>query len=228
MSLVTGKRNHENLVQVVKDFANRSGNKVPMLTTTDDCSAYEDVLLQQYGEDVVPERKRKKGRPGKPYKKWPAKAAYATVKKTYKRGQVLATRRELVHGTPEDLAEALEKSKASKEINTAFMERQNGTDRTYNARKARKTYEFSKSLLVHMAVSFFVMVCYNYHHLHRGLILSVEEGRCLHRTPAMAKGLASEPWTVKRLLATQVVGYVPPTVPTAEHLGWRSSTGPAP
>ncbi len=228
ISCVIGKRNRETLVEVVKDFANRTGNRPPRLTTTDDCSSYPDVLLEQYGETVVPEKTGRPGRPREPYLKWPRNACYATVKKTYKKGSVASTRRELVYGTPEDLAEALEKSSASTGINTAFMERQNGTDRSYNARKARKTYEFSKDLLVHMAVSFFVMVCYNFHHLNRGLRLSLGAGQYLNRTPAMAKGLADRPWTVRDILETQVVGFVPPTFPVLADLGRRSPVGPAP
>jgi Na+-driven multidrug efflux pump len=76
------------------------------------------------------------------------------VKKTYKKGKVTAVDRKLVHGTAEGLAEARESSCASNKINTAFVERQNGTDRTYNARKVRRTCQFSKDLLVHVAVMF--------------------------------------------------------------------------
>jgi hypothetical protein len=38
---------------------------------------------------------------------------------------------------------ALKLSKVSNKINTAFVERQNGTDRGRNGRKTRKTYCFS-------------------------------------------------------------------------------------
>jgi IS1 family transposase len=39
---------------------------------------------------------------------------------------------------------ALQSSAVSKQINTAFVERQNGTDRKRNGRKVRKAYCFSK------------------------------------------------------------------------------------
>ena len=73
------------------------------------------------------------------------------------RGQV--SERKLVHGTQEDLTRALAASTSSTKINTAFVERQNGSDRGLNARKARKTYEFSKDLGVHFAVIWWVMFC---------------------------------------------------------------------
>ena len=50
----------------------------------------------------------------------------------------------VVFGTMAAVLAALGMSKVSRTINTAFVERQNGTDRHRNARKARKTYRFSK------------------------------------------------------------------------------------
>ena len=49
-----GKRTRENIKEVVSDFAQRTGGRPPALITTDDCSTYEQVLLEQYGEVVVP------------------------------------------------------------------------------------------------------------------------------------------------------------------------------
>ena len=141
-----------------------------------------------------------------------------------------AVDRELVHGTEHDLAAALHASASSSEINTAFVERQNGTDRTYNSRKRRKTYEFSKELLLHVAVSWWVLFCYNFHHLHRGLRLRRPEGRYLHRTPAMALGLVERPLTVADILTAQVVGfeYPSPTTPASFRRHHGPGVGPAP
>jgi hypothetical protein len=194
---------------VVADFADRTGNVPPELITTDDCSTYADALLEQYGETIAPEKTGARGRPRKPFKRMPEGAVYATVNKDYSKGTVTAVDRKLVHGTEEDLTRALESSSCSDKINTAFVERQNGTDRSYNARKARKTHQYSKDLLVHIAVSWWVMVCYNFHHLHAGLRQRRADGTYLHRTPAMSIGLASKPLTVRELLSTQVVGFSP-------------------
>jgi IS1 family transposase len=48
---------------------------------------------------------------------------------------------------------ALKASVCSRTINTSFVERQHGTDRHRNARKARKTYRFSKDWRVHEAMT---------------------------------------------------------------------------
>jgi hypothetical protein len=207
VSMVIGKRSKDNVKKVVADFADRTGNVPPELITTDDCSSYADAFLEQYGETIIPEKTGARGRPRKPFKRMFKGTVYATVNKDYSKGTVTAVDRKLVHGTEEDLTRALESSSCSDKINTAFVERQNGTDRSYNARKARKTYQYSRDLLVHIAVSWWVMLCYNFHHLHAGLRQSHADGTYLHRTPAMAIGLATKPLTVRELLATQVVGF---------------------
>jgi hypothetical protein len=203
VSLVVGKRDTETLTEVVADFADRTGGAPPALTTSDDCSTYADVLFEQYGQTIVPPRTGKRGRPRQPFKQWPAGAVYATVNKIYRKGEVTAVDRKVVFGTEEDLIQALTSSSASGKINTSFIERQNGTDRTYNSRKARKTYEFSKDLLIHVAVTWWVMFCYNFHHLHRGLRLRLPDGTWQQRTPAMVIGRAEHPLTMVEILIRQ-------------------------
>lgn len=163
------------------------------------------MLLEQYGERVVPPNGGRAGRAAVHHTRWPPGAVYATVNKTYAKGRVAAVRRSLVHGTQRDLQHALEMSPHSTTINTSFVERQNATDRNFNARKARKTYEFSKDLLLHVAVTWWVMFCYNFHHIHRSLRLRKPDETFEHRTPAMAIGLALRPLSVKDMLMTQRV-----------------------
>ena len=131
-------------------------------------------------------------------------------------------------GTEEDLAGALAASSQSEQINTSFIERQNGTDRGLNARKARKTYEFSKDLVLHAAVSWWVLFCYNFHHLHRSLRQSLGDGSFLPRTPAMAIGLAQRPLSIADILSTPVVGFTPSGSPSRAALGLRHAVEPAP
>ena len=54
----------------------------------------------------------------------------------------VATR--VIFGTAAGVEAALAHSGVSRTVNTAFVERHNGTDRNRNARKVRKTYCFSK------------------------------------------------------------------------------------
>jgi hypothetical protein len=184
--------------------------------------------MEQYGETVVPPRTGKPGRPRKPLRQWPEGTAYATVKKTYAKGTVSAVERKLVHGSEGALARALADSASSDKVNTAFVERQNGTDRTYNARKVRKTLQFSKDLAVHAAVTWWVMFCYNFHHIHRGLLQRMADGTYRPRTPAMAAGLAERPRSVADILATQVVGFTASARVSPAAFGIRCTSGPAP
>ncbi len=57
---------------------------------------------------------------------------------------------------------ALGMSRVSRAISTAFVERQNGTDRHRNARKARKMYRFSKDWRYHEAVTYLTMYVYDF------------------------------------------------------------------
>jgi IS1 family transposase len=228
IAVVVGKRTGEAARAVVGQFADRTGNVPPALITTDDCNSYAGPLMEQYGELVVPERTGRPGRPRRPFPQWPVGSAYATVNKVYRKGKVASVTRTLVHGTPEALQAALETSPVSTEINTAFIERQNGTDRNYNARKARKTYEFSKDLVFHLAVTCWVFFCYNFHHLHRGLRQRRPDGSYVQFTPAMAAGLAATPWTVAEIITTQVVGFTPPPRATTADFGNFYVRGPAP
>ena len=68
----------------------------------------------------------------------------------------------VVFGTIAAVLAALALSPVSKAINTAFVERHNGTDRNRNGRKVRKTYCFSKDWQVHEAVTYFTMYSYNF------------------------------------------------------------------
>jgi IS1 family transposase len=214
VSMEIGKRTPETLQVVVSDFAERTGWRPPALITTDGYQSYAPLLMSQYGVWVEPPKTGLPGRPRQGYLEWPQGSVYATVIKTYKEGEVQGVRRELVYGTEQELAAALDASPVSTQINTAFVERQNGTDRSRNARKARKTYSFSKSLLLHLAVSWWVVGCYNFHDLHRSLREALPDGTYQHRTPAMAIGLRTRPLSIGELMRTQVVARVTRRRPT--------------
>ena len=75
---------------------------------------------------------------------------------------MVAVEQEQVFGTAEALDEALSESSASQSVNTSFVERHHGTDRSRNARKSRKTYQFSKDWEIHEAMTYFTMYSYNF------------------------------------------------------------------
>ena len=84
-------------------------------------------------------RTHKPGRPQAPYKVPPKDLRYATVHKTRCKGRVVKIDYRVVFGDQLSVEQALTRSPVSNKINTAFVERQNGTGRHRNARKIRKT-----------------------------------------------------------------------------------------
>ena len=127
----------------------------------------------------------------------PAGLTYATVHKEREHDRVVAVERRLIFGTELGLEAALGASAVSRAVNTSFVERQHGTDRGRNARKARKTYRFSKDWRVHEAMSYFTLYRYNFGWAVRTSRQRDERGRWQRRTPAMAAGLSDHVWSLR-------------------------------
>ena len=101
---------------------------------------------------------------------------------------------------------ALRQSKASKKINTSFIERQNGTDRNRNSRKVRKTLCFSKEREEHDSMTFFSLYSYNFCWPIRTLRIQDNWGEVSSpRTPAMAAGLTDHVWSIREWVSFPVV-----------------------
>ena len=106
----------------------------------------------------------------------------------------------LVYGTAALLAGALSASAVSKAVDVSFLERQHRTDRHHNARKARKTYRFSKSWEAHEAATYFTLYSDNSCWPVRTLRVRSEDETWRRRTPAMAAGLADHVWSLAEWL----------------------------
>ena len=205
VSVVPGERTAENVAEVVADFRRRTGGRLMDLITTDGYPAYRDAILAAYGETITPPRTGKPGRPKAPYKVAPEGLTYAVVDKEREKGRVVSIATRVVFGTMAAVIAALAASKVSRAINTSFVERQNGTDRHRNARKARKTYRFSKSWRHHEAVTYLAMYIYNFCWPVRTLRIREESGCWQRRSPAMAAGLADHVWSIPEWLTFPAV-----------------------
>ena len=165
--MACGKRTKENTEELVQDFASRvNDGRPPQLFTTDADWCYKGALLAVYGQWVYPEPTGKPGRPRQPHQVVDD-MQYVTVKKLRKGGHVVNVTTEQVYGTPEGLSGVLSVSTASNSVNTAFVERQHGTDRHLNQRKARKTLAFSKDREFHTCQSWLGVTYYNFCWDHR-------------------------------------------------------------
>jgi hypothetical protein len=174
---------------------------VPDLITTDEYSADEGAILEAFGTEVVPPRTGKPGRPRSPYKVAPADLNYATVPKRRKKGRVVGLVRRVVFGTAAAVEAALDRSKVSRTVNTALVERHDGTDGNRNAREVRKTYCLSKDWWIHRAVTFFTMYSSNFCWPVRTLKTKAGEDR----TPAMMAKLAGHVWALVEWLRRPAV-----------------------
>jgi IS1 family transposase len=194
--VVPGERTAENVTAVVEGFKRRTGGRLMNLITTDGYPAYEGAILEAYGQTVTPPRTGKPGRPQSPYKVAPPGLTYAVVEKTREKGRVVAIVTRVVFGTMAAVTAALGLSRVSTAINTAFVERQNGTDRHRNARKTRKTYRFSKRWAFHEAVTYLTIYIYNFCWPVRTLAIRDDRGSWRQRSPAMASGLTEHVWSM--------------------------------
>ena len=198
--VVPGKRTSESTKALINNFKERTEGRIMNLMTTDEYPVYETEILVAYGETIVPPPTGKPGRPAKPYKVPPKDLLYATVHKVREKGRVVKVEQRVIFGTMIAVTLALAASLVSTVINTAFVERYNGTDRNRNGRKVRKTYCFSKDWEVHNAVTYFTTYSYNFCWPVRTLRVEGPEDTWLQRTPAMAAGLADHVWSLSEWL----------------------------
>ena len=123
---------------------------------------------------------------------------YATLVKRKEKNRVVEVTSRVVIGSKRK-AKAAQKGQ---KISTSYVERYNATSRHWNARKARKSYCFSKDLDMHLWVGWLCLCFYNFCWAVRTLRQPLKAGplRYRRRTPAMAARLTSWRWTVRALL----------------------------
>ena len=205
VSVIPGARTVANTKALVADFRRRTEGRLMNLMTSDDYPPYETAILHSYGETVTPPRTGKRGRPKASYQAPPPGLIYATVTKRREQRRVVEIGTRVVFGTVATVLLALGMSKVSRAINTAFIERENATDRHRNARKARKTYRFSKAWRYHEAVTFLSLYSYNFCWPVRTLTLRDDPGCHRKQSPAMAAGLADHVWSLSEWLSLPAV-----------------------
>jgi len=205
ISVVPGKRTAKNVEKLVVDFKKRTRDRLMNLITSDEYKPYKKAILKAYGIKTATAHTGKRGRPKGSGLVGPKDLKYATVHKIRRKGRVVKIDLRVVFGSRADVEAAIEVSAVSKTINTAFVERHNGTDRNRNARKVRRSYCFSKDWDVHNAMTYFTMYSYNFCWPVRTLRLQNRNNRLLSVTPAMAAGLTDHVWSLGEWLSYPVV-----------------------
>ncbi len=196
LAVIPGARTAENAEAIVAEVKQKLDGKAPELITTDELPAYKTAIETVFSEPVPTPTKRGPGRPRVlPERRLPDRLNYATVHKHREKNRVVKVEQRLVIGSQATLEKALRKSRVSCRVNTSFLERQNGADRGRNARKARKTYRFSKDWQVHEAMTYLTMYGYNFCWSVRTLRIKDAKHKWQERTPAMAACLTDHVWT---------------------------------
>ena len=140
VSVVPGERTAENVVAVVEDFKRRTGGRMMDLITTDGYPAYEEAILDAYGDTVTPPRTGKRGRPKAPYQVPPKGLTYAVVEKVREKGRVVEVTTRVVFGTMAAVLLALGMSKVSRgSIRRSWSGRTRRTGTATRGRPARRT-----------------------------------------------------------------------------------------
>ena len=213
LNVVFGKRSATRILKLLKGVKRQMQDRVPRLVTSDEFSSYLTTLKQVWPQ-AIPLEKDKRCKKRTRYKRQAATPDstlnYATVCKQRKKGRVVSVRRTVVVGTRQSVAAALKESSVSCTINTSFLERHHATDRHRNARKARRTYRFSKDWLIHEAVGYFSYFTYNFCWPVRTLAQPIKDpqskAKSSPRTPAMAAGLTNHVWSLHEWLGYPVPG----------------------
>jgi hypothetical protein len=99
----------------------------------------------------------------------------------------------------------LQRPRASRLINTSFVERHQGTDRHHSADKARRSNRFSKDWWMHEAMTYLTAYSFNSCWPVRTLRERDREGWWRKRTPAMAAGLGDHVWSLKEWLTLSAI-----------------------
>jgi hypothetical protein len=195
LSALVGKRLQDNAVLLLEDVKPRRAG-TPELITSDEWASYPEAIREVFGIDVTPPRTGRPGRPAGPRGVVPEGLNHATVHKTRHKGRVVSVVTRVVLGL---LAAVLALLGGAK-VNASYVERNNGTDRHRNARKARRTYRFSKELGMHEALTDFTRYSYNFCWPVRTLRQKLGRRRYRPRTPAMAAGLTDHVWSLREWL----------------------------
>jgi hypothetical protein len=151
VTLVVGRRTADSACEAFLDFYTRMDGQLPELITTDEYAPYFSVIVSVYGVrkeelELTEAEKEALGWEQMPPLYFPVEIAYATVHKERAKGRVVRVEPQILLGTPAQVAETLSQGTTARTIHTSYVERWHGTNRHFNARKARKVYTFSKDL----------------------------------------------------------------------------------
>jgi IS1 family transposase len=177
----------------------------PLLVLTDGWSAYPNSIRRAFREKV----KRTSGVGRAHLQVWPELHIGTVIKRTEKKRMVQITRK-MAHGPMEQAEKLLHSSCGGIVLNTAFIERLNGTFRERLASLTRKSRHAARRLKALETGMYLIGCSSNFCFPHHELSKPSHVG--LPCTPAMAAGLTDHVWSICELLSYQIAPplWVPP------------------
>jgi IS1 family transposase len=174
-----------------------------LLVCTDGWSAYPGSIRRAFREKV----KETAGRGRACLRGWPQVCIAVVIKRTHKKRVVEITRK-MVQGTLEQAQALLASSVGGTVLNTAFIERLNGTMRQRLASLTRKCRHAARRLAALESGMWLLGCTYNFcwphHELSRRAAKAQGKPGEVLLTPAMASGLTDHIWSIQDLLSYRV------------------------
>ncbi len=169
----------------------------PLLILTDGWSAYPNSILRAFRQKV----KLTKGVGRACLQVWPELHIGTVIKRTEKKRVVEITRK-IAYGLLEQAENLLGLSQGGSVLNTAFIERLNGTFRERLASLTRTSRHAARRLHVLETGMYLIGCSYNFCVAHHELSKAKHWGMAC--TPAMASGLTDHVWSICELLSYRI------------------------
>lgn len=170
----------------------------PLLVLTDGWSTYPNSIRRAFREKV----KASQGSGRARLQIWSELHIGTIIKRTEKKRVVEITRR-MAHGLIEQAEQLLLLSRGGMVLNTAFIERLNGTFRERLACLTRKSRHAARRLRALERGMYLIGCTYNFCFPHHELSKPSHVGSPC--TPAMAAGLSDHVWSICELLSYRIV-----------------------
>ncbi len=169
----------------------------PLLVLTDGWAAYPNSIRRAFREKV----KKLAGVGRASLEVWPQLHIGTVIKRTEKKRVVEVTCK-MAHGLLEQAERLLQLSSGGNVLNTAFIERLNGTFRERLASLTRKSRHAAARMKALHTGMYLIGCTYNFCCVHQELSKAKHFGRAC--TPAMASGLTDHVWSICELLGYKV------------------------
>lgn len=172
-----------------------------ILVCVDGLASYATAFLKVFRLPIYT------GRRGRPRLVLPEGFQFAQVVKHSAKRHVVGLTRRVLRGSLDGIEAVLKATATGTVINTAYIERLNATFRAHLAPLTRRGRAIARTEAALTAGMWLVGTAYNFcwpHDSLRQLAPDYAPRKWLHRTPAMATGLADHPWTLDELLRFQV------------------------